>query len=106
MCQSPPQGETLHPCPQEFREKVLLTCNAITLKNGVSAGGTQSSERKKDNGEGSRGERGTLWPREENAMLLFSQTERKNTTNTTTMKFCTRDVENSDSGTLHAGASL
>lgn len=80
MCQSPPQGESLHPCPQELREKVLLTCNESTLKNGVCAGGSESSERKKDNGEGSRGERGTLWPREENAMLLFSQTKWKNTT--------------------------
>lgn len=55
MCQSPPQGETLHLCPQELSEEVLLTCNESTLKNGVSAGGTEGSERQKDNGEGNRG---------------------------------------------------
>lgn len=59
MCQSPPQGETLHLCPQELSEEVLLTSNESTLKNGGwSAGGTEGSERQKDNGEESRGENG------------------------------------------------
>lgn len=43
----PPQGKRLHLCPQEFREKVLLTCNENALKNATSGGKTEAEKDKR-----------------------------------------------------------